>query len=149
MPATYERQGISFQYPDNWTLEEEPIGEGQNMVTVSSPGTAFWTVTLHAGPADLQEFARTAVEAMRTEYEQLETEAAEEELDGHEVVGYDLNFQYLDLINTAQVRCVQVGQVLCCIFCQAENREFDRLEAVFQAITVSLLRGLEESVRPW
>ena len=34
MPEKYEKLGISFQYPDNWTLDEEDALAGRNSVTV-------------------------------------------------------------------------------------------------------------------
>ena len=46
---------------------------------------------------------------------------------GHDLIGYDLAFYYLDLINTALIRSLQVGQTSYMIFCQAEDRDFEKL----------------------
>jgi len=142
MPAQYDNLGICFQYPDNWTLDEEDALAGRNSVTVYSPGSAFWSVAIHPHSADPQKLARAAVKAMKQEYRELETEQTTETLAGRELSGYDLNFYYLDLTNTAQVRTLRTDRTVYTIFCQAEDREFDRLREVFQAITTSLLGRL-------
>ena len=144
MPLKFEKLGISFQYPDNWALDEEDALVGRRSVTVYSPGGAFWSVAVHPRSADPARLAKAAVDAMRQEYEEIEAQEAQETLAGREMIGYDLNFYYLDLTNTARIRCLQTEQVTWSIFCQAEDREFDRIELVFRAMTASLLSGLKE-----
>ena len=144
MPLKFEKLGISFQYPDNWTLDEEDALVGRRSVTVYSPGGAFWSVAAHPRSADPARLAKAAVEAMRQEYEGLEAEETREALVGRELIGYDLSFYYLDLTNTAQIRCLRTQRTTYTVFCQAEDREFDRIDLVFQAITASLLSGVEE-----
>ena len=53
--------------------------------------------------------------------------------------GYDLNFFFLDLTNTAQIRWAQCEEAVYAIFCQAEDHEYERVGRIFQAMTVSLL----------
>lgn len=144
MPLKFEKLGISFQYPDNWTLDEKDALAGRRSVTVYSPGGAFWSVAAHPRSADPAELAKAAVEAMKQEYGGLEAEETREALAGRELIGYDLNFYYLDLTNTAQIRCLRTERTTFTVFCQAEDREFDRIEPVFRAMTASLLSGLEE-----
>jgi hypothetical protein len=145
MPAEFDRLGISFQYPENWTLDEEDALAGRRSVTLYSPGGGFWSVALHPETASPTYLARGVVQAMKEEYEDLEAEETSETLAGREMIGYDLNFFCFDLTNTAQIRCVQVAQTTYSIFCQAEDREFDRIHRVFQAITASLLSGLGDA----
>ena len=144
MPARFEKLGISFQYPDNWTLDEEDALAGRKSVTVYSPGGAFWSVTVHPPSADPARLATAAVDAMRQEYAEIETEEIREAWAGREMIGYDLNFYCLDLTNTAQVRCLRTERTTYTIFCQAEDREYQQVQTVFQAITTSLLSGLEK-----
>ena len=143
MPARFDKMGIAFQYPENWTLDEADALAGHRSVTVYSPGGAFWSVAAHPQSADLRRLALAAVDAMRNEYEDLESEEVCEALAGSEIVGFDLNFFYLDLTNTAQIRCIRTDRCVYSIFCQAEDREFSGIEAVFRAITTSLLAGLK------
>ncbi|MEE8452582.1 MAG: hypothetical protein V3R99_11730 [Thermoguttaceae bacterium] len=144
MPAKYEKLGISFQYPDNWTLDEGDAVAGRDSVTVYSPGGAFWSLAIHPRSADPRRLAEAAVDTMKQEYEQLEAEDVCESLAGHELIGYDLNFYYLDLTNTAHIRCLRSERQTLTVFCQAEDREFDRIKSVFQAMTVSLLSSVKK-----
>ena len=107
MPAIFNRYGISFQYPENWTLEEEEmedLPEEHHSVTVYSPGGAFWTVTVHPQNSNPVKLAAAAVKAMKEEYEGVEVEDAQDTCLDRELIGYDFSFIYLDLINTAQIQ---------------------------------------------
>jgi len=144
MPISFHRLGISFQYPDNWTLDDSDAILGRKSVTVYSPGGAFWSVAIHSGSADPAELAATVVETMRQVYEGLESEEAQETVAGRELIGYDLAFYCLDLTNTALIRGARIAQTTYTIFCQAEDKEFERVRAVFQAMTTSLLSGFPQ-----
>jgi hypothetical protein len=147
MPAVFQNLGISFQYPDNWTLDEADALAGCKSVTVYSPGGAFWSVAVHPPTADPRKLAKAAVQAMKDEYEGVEVEDTREVLSGRELTGHDLNFYYLDLTNSAWIRCVRTELATYSIFCQGEDREFDQLREVFRAITISLLGGINETRR--
>jgi hypothetical protein len=134
--------GISFQYPDNWTLDDADALLGRQSVTVLSPGGAFWSVAIHSGSSDPEKMASAILDAMRQEYESLEIEEAAETVAGFELTGYDLAFYCLDLTNTASIRSVRTREAVCTIYCQAEDREYEQIKRVFEAITVSLLVGL-------
>jgi hypothetical protein len=148
VPARFERLGIAFYYPDNWTLEEDRLPAGRASVTVYSPGGAFWSVALHPNTVSPNRLADAALATMKAEYEELEAEQVGETIAGHEMTGYDLNFYCLDLTNTASVRTLRTGQGTWTVFCQAEDREFDQLQQVFRAMTVSLLDGIDRSRGP-
>lgn len=143
MPAKYDKLGIAFQYPENWTLDEEDALAGRPSVTVHSPGGGFWTVAIYPHSSDPSQISQTAVDAMKAEYEGVEVEAADDSLFGHEMIGFDLNFFYLDLTNTARIRSFRAGHATYTAFWQAEDREFAKLERVFDALTASLLQGVK------
>jgi hypothetical protein len=145
MPAVFNSLGISFQYPDNWTLDDSDALLGRKSVTVYSPGGAFWSVTINSGSADPAKLAAAVVDAMKQEYEGLEAQEAEETMAGRNLAGYDLAFYCLDLTNTAHVRTVRAGHCTYTVFCQAEDRDFDRVRRVFEAITTTLLASLEDA----
>ena len=144
MPMRFDKLGISFQYPDNWTLDDSDAVLGRKSVTVYSPGGAFWTVAIHSGTADPAKLAATIVETMKKEYSGLEVDESRETIAGYELIGYDLAFYYLDLISTALVRSLRVAHTSYTIYCQAEDREFDRVQLVFRAMTTSLLNELTD-----
>jgi len=137
MPAVYEKMGIRFFYPDNWTLDEDDAAEG-NSVSVYSPEGSFWSVVLDE-LGEPGEMALTAMRAIKQEYEQVEAEPVSETIAGQAVSGYDLNFYCLDLTNTALVRGFRTKRGGCVVVCQAEDRDFTQVEPVFRAITTSLL----------
>ena len=142
MPATFDNLGITFQYPENWQLDEEEMRGGQSAVTVLSPGGAFWSVAVHTTSADPARMAQAALDTMRKEYEGLEAEPVKEAIAGHELIGFDLNFIYLDLTNTAGVRSLRADGTTYTIFFQSEDREYGEVGLVFRAMTLSLLREL-------
>ena len=117
MPALFTKLGISFQYPENWAVDEGDALAGRRSVTIYSPGGAFWSVSVHPRSAHPFQMAKAAVEAMKEEYAELEVERAEQTIAGQQTVGFDLSFYYLDLINSASVRCLRTDQATYTVFC--------------------------------
>ena len=143
MPAEFNRLGIRFLYPDNWTLDENDALAGHRSVTVYSPGGAFWSISVHPKSTDPVKLAQAAVDAMQDEYRELEVEQIRETIAGREMVGFYLSFYYLDLVNTACVRCLRTDRATYTVYCQAEDREFNRIDKVFLAMTASFLSHLK------
>lgn len=139
MPAVFDKLGIRFLYPDNWTLDEDDALKGNEAVTLYSPGGAFWSITLHPLSTDPGDLATTALQTLKTEYADSESEPASQLVAGHTLKGFDVNFFYLDLTNTALIRAFRLSDATCLVLCQAEDREFAQLGPVFDAITTSLL----------
>jgi hypothetical protein len=139
MPALYDKLGIRFQYPDNWTLDEQDAASGEGAVSVYSEGGAFWSISSYSPLTDPEDLAETALAAMKEEYQGLESEPVHETIAGHELVGYDLNFFWLDLVNTGRIRVIPTTQANYVVLCQAEDKEFRVAGQVFSAITTSLL----------
>ena len=139
MPGVYDKMGIHFLYPENWTLDEEDAA-GEASVTVYSPGGAFWTISLHERSVDPKRLAETALDSLKAVYEEFEAEPVTETVAGRELTGYDANFYCLDLTNTAQIRAFRNSVASCIILSQAEDRELVTAEPVFRAITTSLVR---------
>lgn len=135
--GTYDKDGIRFEYPENWTLDEE--NGDSRAIAVHSPGGAFWLVSPTADE-DPDWVAEEALRALQEEYEDLESEPIEESVAGHELVGYDVNFWYLDLTNTSLIRSVRTDDATLLVLCQSEDREFDEVEEIFRAMTASLLK---------
>ena len=65
MPALFDRYGISFAYPENWSLDDSEDGIPFPCVTVSSPQTAFWSLSIHSRYVNMEELIETAIEALR------------------------------------------------------------------------------------
>ena len=144
MPAQFNSLDISFQYPDNWTLDDSDALLGRKSVTVYSPGGAFWSVAIHSSTADPEKLATAIVDTMRKEYQGLEAQEIEECVVGHDLFGYDLAFYCLDLTNTAHVRSLRFAHTTYTIYCQAEDREYEQVKRLFEAMTITLLNGLKD-----
>ena len=148
MPRLFDDLGVRFAYPDNWELERQDIGDAAG-VTVTSPEGGFWWLVIHPGNVDLPQIVKAVLEGLRQEYiNNIDIEAVVDELDGQELIGYDVNFYCLDLTNTAQLRAFQSPAAAYMMLWQAEDREFAEVEPVFQAITISLIRTAREGVPP-
>ena len=139
MPAEYSKMGARFSYPENWTLDTDELNEKGNSITVYSPGGGFWSLGVHPAGTSAGKLAAEALEAMGEEYEHLESQEISETNAEDRLIGYDLNFFFLDLTSTAKIRCVRRPQATYAIFYQAEDREFDQIGEVFRAMTMSLL----------
>ena len=145
MVAQFKGLGIHFLYPDNWTLDQSQATRDQRTVTVQGPGGGFWSVALHPASVEPQELLDTALKAMRQVYDSLDCEAQTEQLEGHELVGCEMNFYCLDLTSTAWFRTLRRPNATILIHCQAEDRELEQLAPVFAAMTRSLLAGLRDA----
>jgi hypothetical protein len=137
MPAIFDHLGVQFQYPESWTLEAGDEADGEE-VTVYSPGGAFWSLTIHERGEPL-ELMGIVVQAMREEYDTLDSQEVEDLIAGQALSGFDLNFYCLDLTNTAQIRAFQCGAKTYLMIWQAEDREFDMFAPIFRAIATSLI----------
>ncbi len=138
----FHRLGIDFSYPDSWSVDTDDAREGHAAVTVYAPEGGFWSISGHAPGGRPAELAEAVVAQMRGEYRDLDAEPATDDVAGATLPGFDMNFYCLDLTNTAQVRTLATPDAVWLIFCQAEDREWDRIAPVFAAMTTSFVRGL-------
>ena len=147
MTVLYDRYGIQFMYPENWEVLEEEVNSWPRSVNVQSPSGAFWSITMyqsHDAPEGLNE---EVLRTMRQEYQDIDAEPVSEMLAGCRVTGYDMNFYCLDLLISTSIRTFIVGDQTYLAMFQAEDREFERIESVFRAITASLLTAAVPSDR--
>ena len=137
MSVRFSRDGVCFQYPENWEENREETGSGWT-VSLQSPGTAFLMVSLDADMPEVDVMADAALEALRSEYPELESDDAVESVAGQPAVGHDVRFFSLDLTNTCWVRSFysDAGTVL--VYWQATDLELDHVGPVLKAICTSL-----------
>jgi len=135
----FNRFGLSFDYPDNWSVDTEDSEGMYATVTVYSPEGAFWSVSGHAPGGESATLSSAIVQQMREEYQDLDSEPVEESIAGQSLSGYDLNFYCLDLTNTAQIRTLKTPAAIYLLLCQAEDREWERISHVFAAMTTSFI----------
>ena len=129
---------FNFSTPTTGQLIPKASPGGPILSRCIARGANFWSVTTE-GP-DISSLARHVVQAIQNEYEQCEFEPIVRRIGDHQVDGFELNFYCLDFLITAHVLNVQSTQGQLAVLYQAENREFDRLQPVFDAISASLLQ---------
>ncbi len=137
----FARFGLAFDHPENWSVDVDEA-EGRQAVTVYAPDGSFWSVTGHAAGGPPGELAAAVVREMRQQYRELDSEEAEDEVGGHRLHGFDMNFYCLDLTNTAQVRTLETPGAIYLFLCQAEDHDWEKDAPVFGAMTASFVAGL-------
>jgi hypothetical protein len=141
MPAQFAERGIRFLYPENWRLECEESDTGWT-VSVQSPDTAFLLISLDEDGPSTDHMADTALEALRSEYPQLESEECTDTLAGQPAIGHDIRFISLDLTNTCFVRSFYADAGTMLVLWEVNDLELESNEPVLRAICASL--ALEE-----
>jgi hypothetical protein len=133
----YNEDGLSFTYPDEWSLERQESEDGW-AVTLQSPGTAFAQVVLDRTMPEREHMAQTALRALEEDYHNLEAEAGMDMMAGEMAIGHDIDFFSLDLTITAWTRCFfgLAGTVL--VLCQVSGVDQEEYEPVLRAICRSM-----------
>jgi hypothetical protein len=137
MPAKFDDGGIRFLFPENWRLEREDSGEGW-AVTVQSPETAFFLLSVNAELPSTEEVLAAALSALQAEYKELEYEDCVDTIAGQPAVGQDIRFISLDLTNTCLTRSFYTVAGTVLVLCQWNDLESEVHEPVLRAICASL-----------
>jgi hypothetical protein len=141
MVATFDRAGLRFSYPENWTITDEAVVDWPRTVSVQSPGSGFWTVVQYETGVEPATLLEEALQEMRTQYENLESTAISEQFDDTEVLGYEMYFYCFDFLVCARALAMRADNgMVYLILWQAEDRDYSNVETVFRAITTSLIR---------
>jgi hypothetical protein len=141
MPAVYHKLGVRFLYPENWSVQDEEQDDWPRTVTLQSEQTSFWSLYVYPPDHNARQAVTEVIDSIRELYEDLEVLPAKEMMGDIETKGVDIAFFYLDLLVEAKIRCLKTPSALLLWHYQAESREFDAMEPVFQAIATNLLAG--------
>lgn len=109
-------------------------------IVLESPGGAFFSVHRYEGVVEPEALLARSLAAMREDYPELE-ESSWERPGG---AGRELDFYCLDLVITSRIWVIPSDDGCLLVQMQAESREFDRQEAVFEAMLHSLEQSLED-----
>ena len=135
---SFERDGISFSYPENWTTDTQETEDGGWGFVVSSPQTAFVLVTLRPDARDPADLADQTLDALKADYTELDAENRVETIAGQVAIGHDIDFMTVDTPITCRTRCLEspAGPLLTMI----QTSEYDRAESepILRAIVASL-----------
>ena len=136
MSRVFREGSLSFRYPDNWQIEREDNDHGWT-VSVYSPDTAFLTVCLDTDYPDSERVADTVLEALRSDYPELEADERAERVAGRWAVGHDISFFSFDLTNTCWTRSFDSPEGTVLVLCQVSDIDAED-EPVLRAICTSL-----------
>ncbi len=142
MSRTFQADGVRFKYPENWTLTREDSDTGWT-VAVQSPGSAFFVLTFDAEMPEVGVVAETVLQALRTDYPDLEAEETIESILGQPAVGHDIQFFTLDFTNTCITRSFYAETGTLLAMWQATDLDLDAVLPVFHAIRASIHVGDE------
>ena len=136
MPVTYQNNGIRFQYPENWQLEEES-GESGWTLTLQSPNTTFLLIS-ERGDEPPEQVLVTVRDVLKGDYPGLEADDTIGSIAGRPAAGVDMQFISLDLPITCGVRSFlsETGTLL--VMWQAADLDWENSEAVVKAICSSM-----------
>jgi len=139
MIEKFERSGVTFQFPANWSHEVEDDAADW-VATVQTPGSAMLVVT-YREDAEAAELGDETLEALQAEYPELDSEIAVEKLAGRTAIGYDLDFITLDTPVTAKVRALDAGAGTLLLFWQVGEKDREHYEPLLDAILASVRVG--------
>lgn len=140
MPASYDRDELKFQYPDNWKIDEDPARGIPRTISVTAQNGAYWSAMIYELSSSSEEdLKREYVRTLQREYEDFEFEPVEVVIGGERLDALDMQFYCLDFLVHSRLIVRQIGKHRVLIAWQAEDRDFDALEAVFAAITYSAM----------
>ena len=134
---TFDRDGISFRYPENWRVDVEE-GDSGWTITLNSPETAFAVISLRPDARDPADLADQTFEAIKAEYKELDAENAIQTIAGQVAIGHDIDFMTVDTATTCRTRCLETPAGPLLVMCQTSEFDRPRNDPVLRAIVASL-----------
>src|SRR5262245_54395681 len=140
MDREYAGHGVRFRFPSEWEVSEQRE-ESQLSITVSSPHTSFWTVTLLPDRPEPEDIVAAVLDAFHEEYDELDDYPSRARVGKRPTVARDIDFVCLELLNVARVRAFRTPDFTVMVLYQGTDREFEESGPVLEKITKSLAFG--------
>jgi hypothetical protein len=151
MNRVYESHGVRFEYPEDWILHEQ-TGQDEVSITVNSPETSFWSLTLLAHRPEPDRVIETALDALRAEYSEVDVYPATGRLGESRTVARDVDFVCHDLISTSFLRATRTPRFTLLVIYQGTDFELDetqtRLEEICRSLSWDLSDGAQDAAAP-
>ena len=145
MTAVYDKLGLKFMYPETWKLTDSGDESLPHEITVDSPdGAAMWSVHIYPQESQPDQLLAQTLDSLRETYPDLELSGVDEDEASSEgaVEGSEALFYCLDFLVRVRLQIFQSEQHQVLAWYQAEDREFEKMELVFKAMTTSLLQSV-------
>lgn len=137
MDETYSDHGVQFSYPADWELSEEKRDD-ETEITVASPNTAFWSLTLFYDRPEPEYVMETVLNAFREEYPELDVYESKARVCGKKAVARDIEFVCWELLNSAWARTFRTAKFTALVLCQGNDKELQGTDDILARITQSL-----------
>ncbi|MDA1016667.1 MAG: hypothetical protein O3A00_19690, partial [Planctomycetota bacterium] len=125
MNPQYDAHGLKFQYPADWTLDEQDREE-EVTISLTNGETSLWSVTLILSRVSPHDVIETALAAFRAEYGTIDEFVSQVELCDYPTVAIDIEFECLDLNNSAYLRAFRTGRYTVFVLYQATDDELEQ-----------------------
>src|SRR5262249_13965852 len=122
----YRRDGLSFRYPQSWELSEE-AADRQRTITLQTAGASFWTLTIFSDRPDPERVLESVLQAYRDDYDEIDVYEAPGENGLLPTVAAELDFVYLDIVNSVAVRAFQTEDLSAVVIYQGTDQELESL----------------------
>ena len=143
MTAVYDKLGLNFMYPENWKLTDSADDSIPHEITVDSPdGAAMWSVHVYPDGTQPDRLLEQTWETLRETYPDLELSDLEASSNEQSIDGQEALFYCLDFLIRVRLQVFEKDQRRVLAWYQAEDREFEKMDLVFQAMTTSLLQSM-------
>ena len=137
--TSFERDGVRFEYPQNWTAEfAEDDESGGWSITVESPDTAFVLVSLRPDAETPADLADQTLVALREEYQELDVQDTLQALAGLPAIGHEIDFLTLDTPITCRTLCIDTPAGPLLVMCQTSEDDREANEPLLRAVCASL-----------
>ena len=143
MPATYDRSGLQFLYPENWVLNDQPDTELPRAIMLEEPSGAMWSLHVYPADQDPDLLIKDTITALEETYPDLEISTAAKKFEEYEGAAIDAVFFCLDFLVRVNLQTIETGQFVLLLWYQAEDRDFEKHEPIFHAISTSMLQSLK------
>ncbi|MFM9965540.1 MAG: hypothetical protein ACKV2Q_30510 [Planctomycetaceae bacterium] len=137
MDRVFEGHGIRFEYPDDWILHEQSTVE-EITLTVHSPDTSFWSLTLIMDRPDPQRVIDSALEAFREEYSEIDVYPSTARLGDQPTESCELDFVCHELIGSAFLRATVAPEFTLLVLYQGADLELDDTQKILEKVSRSL-----------
>ncbi|MFK7820403.1 MAG: hypothetical protein AB8G99_16905 [Planctomycetaceae bacterium] len=139
----FEQYGIRFEYPEGWEVDSGQTEDGRT-VTVNSPETSFWSVSLFDGRPSIESVLDAALSAYEEEYDEVDIYTPDADdapvsiCGSEETVARDVEFVCLELVNTVCLRAITADAFTLLVLYQGTDFELASTRSTLEKITQSL-----------
>ena len=135
---TYSDEFVRFRWPETWEFEREESDELLTL-TVSSPETSFWSLSLLFDRPARADVVQSAIDSLTEKYEQVDIYSPTRTPEEQPGLSQDLDFICLELVNSAFLRCYRTANLTALVYYQGTDHELEESRPVMEAISRTLV----------